>query len=255
MWGSSRWRARRCSSGSASSSPARTSARSAATAAPPTLAWKTRRTPVTVPWTRTRPATEATRWELPVSDAANRSRSATSRTRPAAPASWPGVTACWPTTASLVAPACPTVTMPSGQHPSSHGPPAGWLSSWVAWTRSAVTTGRADSWSSRTTNQDGTAPKLANLTVNAPSWGEEVRVAVPLPTTRTVGPDSERLLLGHRILRAGATEPRHLLERARRRQRRTLIGTHRHLLSRQRLPASPAKCPRNSAESEMRISA
>ena len=165
MWGSSRCRARRCSSSPASSRPARTSARSAATAAPPILAENTRRTPVTVPWTRTRPATEATRWKLPASDAASRSRSATSRTRPAASASWLGVIACWPITASLVVPACPTVTVPSGQHPSSHGRPAGWLSSWVAWARSAAPTGRADSWSSRTTNQDGTAPKLANLTV------------------------------------------------------------------------------------------
>ena len=120
------------------------------------------------PWTRTRPATEATRWELPASDAANRSRSATSRTRPAASASWPVVIACWPTTASLVTPACPTVTVPSGQHPSSHGLPAGWLSSPVARARSAAATGRADSWSSRTTHQDGTAPKLANLTEHAP---------------------------------------------------------------------------------------
>ncbi len=68
-------------------------------------------------------------------------------------------------------PACPTVTVPWGQLPSSHGLPAGWLSSWVAWARSAAATGRADSGSSRTTNQDGTAPKLANLTVGSTFLG------------------------------------------------------------------------------------
>ena len=243
--------ASRCSSSPAPSRPASTSARSAATAAPPTLAWNTRRTPVTVPWTRTRPATEATRWELPASDAASRSRSADRPGPAAAPASWSVVLRVLTDQRERRFPGLRAViTVPSGQRPMSQGRPDGCSIACVAcWDRAARTV-RADSRSGSTTNHEGMVPRSPGRTIGRPfcdrrrKGAAEQQCAVatghrPPPRRNSehfVTTELQGLVPPQRVARPRATKTGDLREGAGLCQRRTLIGTHRHTSN---LPRSP----------------
>src|SRR5215203_6125840 len=57
--------------------------------------------------------------------------------------------------------------------------------------------------------------------------GEPAVKPTPVEPMQQLRQSSEQLLLGYRILGTGTTNTGQLLERTRRRQRRTLIGTHR----------------------------
>ncbi|CAM5356470.1 hypothetical protein SGLAM104S_00270 [Streptomyces glaucescens] len=166
---SSRAVSRTGSSGAPASAASR-SARSAARVWPSTVAVKTRRTPETVPWTRIAPSTLATRWALPVREAASASRSAGWRIRRAQSARRPLVRVWVPVTSRAVVPcrawtaqAAPVV--PSGARPTTQGRPEAWVRVKPMWSRSRRATGAADGRSGRATNQ---GPVLPGFSVMVP---------------------------------------------------------------------------------------
>ncbi|MGH3776969.1 MAG: hypothetical protein ACRDRR_14785 [Pseudonocardiaceae bacterium] len=89
---------------------ASTSARSPATGIPSTWVWNTRRTPVTLPCTRTTPSIEATRWKQPGNTRATASNSAAVRTLATRSVSRVAVTGHDPITAARSDPTVATVT-------------------------------------------------------------------------------------------------------------------------------------------------
>ncbi|WP_269466108.1 hypothetical protein [Lentzea guizhouensis] len=150
--GNSNRTARLCSSTGAS--PARTSARSAATTTPPIRRWNTSRTPEAVPWTRHRPPIDATRWKLPGRRGASSSRWARSRRAEAARSSSATPAGHQPITASRTSPAVATVISSSRHLPASHGRPDAWCSVRDPGAEVRRATASAASWSGKTTKCD-----------------------------------------------------------------------------------------------------
>lgn len=85
--------------------------------------WKTRRSPVRLPWTRTCPPTEAATWQAPGRAAASASTSDTVRIRAVSSDNRVAVTGQTPATTTCTGPAVAT-RISAGDHlPTSHGRP------------------------------------------------------------------------------------------------------------------------------------